>query len=331
MLFRVRIRADFQPGAPVQKPVEAIRSIIDRGQPLLLDGGVGSELDRRGFDVSSPLWSAEVVLRQPEALSVLHREYLDAGAQCITTASYQASVDGLRVRGMSPGEIESFFRVSVELACTARDEFMRDKPGADFRPLVAASVGPYGAYLADGSEYRGNYGVSDDRLRDFHRQRLHWLDQGAADLIACETIPDLQEARVLSQLLTSTSRPVWVSFSCRDAERLHDGNLLRSALELFTDLQQVFALGVNCCSPQLVESMIENIVACNTGKLIVVYPNSGQQYDAASKHRGGENDLWQWSGLAERWYRAGARIIGGCCRVGPDYIRELASRKSWHC
>ena len=315
----------------MQNPVEAIRSIVDRGRPLLLDGGVGSELDRRGYDVSSPLWSAEVVLQQPEALSALHRDYLDAGAQCITTASYQASVDGLRARGMSPNEIESVFRVSVELARTARDGFLRDKPDADFRPLVAASVGPYGAYLADGSEYRGNYGVSDERLRDFHRQRLHWLDRSTADLIACETIPDLQEARVLSQLLTSISTPAWVSFCCQDAERLHDGNSLRSALELFTDLQQVFALGVNCCSPLLVESMIENIIECNTGKLIVVYPNSGQQYDAASKHWSGENDLRHWSTQAERWYRAGARVIGGCCRVGPEYIRELASRNSWHC
>ncbi|MFZ9037668.1 MAG: homocysteine S-methyltransferase [Gammaproteobacteria bacterium] len=315
----------------MQKPVEAIRSVIDRGRPLLLDGGLGSELDRRGFDISSPLWSAEVILQQPDALSALHRDYLDAGAQCITTASYQASVDGLRARGMSLSEIESCFQLSVELACSARDEFLQDKPDADFRPLVAASAGPYGAYLADGSEYRGNYGVSDDRLRDFHRQRLHWLDRSAADLIACETIPDLQEAIVLSQLLVSSSTPAWVSFCCRDAERLHDGNSLRSALALFTDLPQVFALGVNCCAPQLVEPLIEYIVECNTDKLIVVYPNSGQQYDAASGHWAGENDLRQWAVQAERWYRAGARIIGGCCCVGPEYVRELASRNTWHC
>jgi len=315
----------------VQEPVAAIRSIIDCGRPFLLDGGVGSELDARGFDVSSPLWSAEAILRQPEALRALHRDYLDAGAQCITTASYQASVDGLRARGMSPGEIETVFQASVELACSARDEFMQDNPDADFRPLVAASVGPYGAYLADGSEYRGNYGVSDDRLREFHRQRLHWLDHSAADLIACETIPDMQEARVLSQLLATVSTPAWISFCCQDAQRLHDGNSLRSVLELFRDRQQVFALGVNCCSPLLLESMIDNIAGTGIGKLIVVYPNSGQQYDAASKHWDGADDLRQWSRQAERWYRAGARMIGGCCGVGPDKIRELASRKSWHC
>jgi len=297
----------------------------------LLDGGVGSELDVRGYDVASPLWSAEVILQQPEALRALHRDYLDAGAQCITTASYQASVDGLRARGMSLSEIEIVFQVSVELACGARDDFLRDNPDADFRPLVAASVGPYGAYLADGSEYRGNYGVSAERLREFHRQRLLWLDRSDADLIACETIPDLPEARVLSQLLASISTPAWVSFCCQDAERLHDGNPLRSALELFKDRQQVFALGVNCCSPLLVEPMIDNIARIDTGKLIVVYPNSGQQYDAASKHWGGADDLRQWSRQAERWYRAGARMIGGCCCVGPDYVRELASRKLWQC
>ncbi len=311
--------------------VKMIRATLESGRPFLLDGGLGGELELRGFDISSPLWSAELILEQPETLLALHRDYLDAGAQCITTASYQASVAGLELRGLDPVEIESVFRASVDLACRARDEFIGDNPDADYRPLVAASVGPYGAYLADGSEYQGNYGVGENQLRDFHAQRLEWLDSTAADLIACETIPDLQEARVLSRLLESVATPAWVSFCCQDAQRLHDGSQLQAAIELFDEHPGVFAIGVNCCPARLVEEMIKNIGAVERDKMIVVYPNSGQQYDAASKHWNGISELAGWSRLAGQWFEAGAAIIGGCCHIGPVYINELASKESWHC
>ncbi|TNF86553.1 MAG: homocysteine S-methyltransferase [Gammaproteobacteria bacterium] len=312
-------------------PVEAIRSLLDSGRPLILDGGLGGELDTRGYDISSPLWSAALIASEPEAIVTLHRDYLDAGAQCITTSSYQASVTGLQALGMNPGEVEKLFKLSVELACRARDEYLRENPGCEFRPLVAASVGPYGAYLADGSEYRGNYGLDDARLREFHQQRLRWLDDSGADLLACETMPDLQELRVLAGLLQSVSTPAWVSFCCRDADHLHDGNGFTRALELFVDHERVFALGANCCPPALIEPLIANIVAANSGKLIVVYPNSGQQYDADGKHWHGDSELQHWSQQAEAWFAAGAGLIGGCCSVGPAHIRELAARKSWHC
>jgi homocysteine S-methyltransferase len=311
--------------------VKTIRATFESGRPFLLDGGLGGELELRGFDVSSALWSAELILERPEALLEVHRDFLEAGARCISTASYQASEPGLKARGLSAAEIEGVFRASVDLACRARDQFMRDNPGLAYRPLVAASVGPYGAYLADGSEYRGNYGIGEKQLRDFHAQRLHWLDNTAADLIACETIPDLREAKVLRQLLESVVTPTWVSFCCRDSQRLHDGNRLRTACELFVDHPRVFAIGVNCCPPKLVAGMIENITAIEHGKMIVVYPNSGQQYDAASKHWSGASELNQWSRQALQWFQAGAGIIGGCCHIGPAFINELASIESWHC
>lgn len=311
--------------------VKIINAVLETKRPFLLDGGLGSELEHRGFDVSSPLWSAELVINQPEALLAIHRDYLEAGAQCITTASYQASIEGLKARGLSRNEIETVFRASVDIACRACDDFMRDKPASRFRPLVAASVGPYGAYLADGSEYRGNYGVDDSQLHDFHAQRLQWLDHSDADLIACETIPDLQEARVLSQLLESIAKPAWVSFCCRDSQHLHDGNRLQDAIALFAEQPGVFAIGVNCCPSNLVEAMIRNIRAVDSDKLIVVYPNSGQQYDAASKHWSGVSELPEWSQLAARWFAAGAAIVGGCCCIGPAYISDLASKKIWHC
>jgi len=311
--------------------LETIRAVVESGRPLLLDGGLGSELEARGYDISTPLWSAELILQQPEVLRALHRAYLDAGAQCISTASYQASIEGLAASGLSARQSEQVFRQSAALARAACDDFLCDHPGNDFRPLVAASVGPFGAYLADGSEYRGNYGVSDSRLREFHARRLQWLDDSVADLIACETMPDLQELRVLSRLLEAVNTPAWVSFCCRDAGRLHDGKPLQEAVELFAGHPRVFALGINCCAPDLVAAMIANIAAVDDTKMIVVYPNSGQQYDAASKNWSGASQLRDWSRQARHWFDAGADIIGGCCRVGPPYISELASIEEWHC
>ncbi|MCP4978874.1 MAG: homocysteine S-methyltransferase [Gammaproteobacteria bacterium] len=310
---------------------ELINSVIEQGQPLILDGGLGSELEARGYDVSSPLWSAELIRSKPEALLEVHRAYLDAGAHCITTASYQASLTGLQQVGLTADEIKAVFDTSVELACQARDEFLQDNPDCHYRPLVAASVGPYGAYLADGSEYRGNYGLSDVELDDFHRQRLLWFDQNGADLIACETIPDLQEARVLAQILESLSTPCWVSFCCRDETRLHDGNCLGDAATLFKDIDNVFALGVNCGALEQVEVQIRELRVVTQNKTIVVYPNSGAKYDAALKRWYGSESSSQWMHLANDWYQAGAGIIGGCCRIGPGHIDQLASRASWHC
>jgi homocysteine S-methyltransferase len=307
-----------------------IRAMIESETPLVLDGGLGSELDARGYDVSSALWSAELVSSHPAAIVEVHRAYLDAGARCIISASYQASIRGLEAAGYDPAAIRALFSDTVALACRARDEFLHDNPDCGYRPLVAASLGPYGAYLADGSEYRGRYGVEDEVLRSFHAQRLQWLDEAGADLIACETIPGLQEARVLAPLLESTLTPSWVSFCCRDAQSLQDGHRLADALALFRSLPRVLALGVNCCSPDIVVGLIDNLRLHAADKLIVVYPDSGAQYDAERKCRRGQQTVAQWSRQAVDWYRAGASIIGGCCGTGPEHIRQLAKRETWH-
>ena len=306
----------------------AIRSMIENVAPMILDGGLGSELDARGYDVSSALWSAELVRSHPDAILQVHRAYLDAGAHCIIGASYQASIPGFETAGYEAAAIQAVFRESIAIAQRARDEFLRANPDCGYRPLVAASIGPYGAYLADGSEYRGNYGVDDAVLRRFHAERLRWLDESGADLLACETIPDLQEARVLAQLLASASTPSWVSFCCRDAQLLQDGNSLEDAVGLFQTLPSVFAVGVNCCQTGIVEELIRNLRTLAPHKLIVVYPNSGAQYDAATHSWHGQETARQWSQQAAAWSRAGASIIGGCCRIGPEHIRQLAKRWS---
>jgi len=309
--------------------LETIKAALGAQRPLLLDGGMGSELAARGYDVATPLWSAEMILQQPGALAGVHRAYLEAGAECVTTASYQASVPGFAARGLSAERIAAVFDASVEIAraeCVAHAR-RRGTPPA----LVAASIGPYGAYLADGSEYRGNYAASDAELEDFHASRLELLDAAGADLLACETIPDLREARIVARLLESAKTPAWVSFCCRDAATLHDGNALETAVAALAAHPRVFALGVNCCDPGIVEAAIGRIRAAAPDKLIVVYPNSGQQYDARARQWRGSAELRHWSSLAQRWYEAGAAMIGGCCNLGPRHIRELATRESWHC
>jgi len=308
--------------------LEPIQAALDADRPFLLDGGLGSELAARGYDIATPLWSAEMILQRPDALAEVHRDYLEAGAECITTASYQASVPGLAARGMPPARIAEVFANSIKIALAECDAFAKRRPPAP-RRLVAASIGPYGAYLADGSEYRGNYAASDAELEDFHASRLELLDGAGADLLACETIPDLREARIVGRMLEGAGTPAWVSFCCRDASTLHDGNALRSAVELFADHPRVFALGVNCGAPAHAEAAIGVIRAAAPGKLVAVYPNSGQQYDAEARQWRGSAEMQHWSGLAQRWYAAGAALIGGCCNLGPQHIRELAARTSW--
>ena len=305
--------------------------MLEDSRPLLLDGGLGSELAARGYDLSSPLWSARLIIDEPDAIVAVHRDYLDAGARCITGASYQASVAGLEAAGYDADAIEAVFHDSIALARRACDEFLRDNPDCGYRPLVAASIGPYGAYLADGSEYRGNYGVDDAVLRQFHARRLALLDAGGADLLAVETIPDLTETRVLARLLAACRTPAWVSFCCRDPGHLQDGSALGEAVALVADLPGVVAIGANCIEPAIVTELVSNLRRAAAGKLIVVYPNSGAQYDAGRKRWHGQESPRDWSRQALEWYRAGAELIGGCCRIGPEHIRQLATRTTWHC
>ena len=314
------------PVKPVQNPFS---TLLVRGQPVILDGGLGSELEARGYDLSSSLWSAELLLDQPQAIVDIHLAYLEAGAQCLTSASYQASVTGLLAAGLSQQQARAALTGSVALARSACEIYRTRHPEADFKPLVAASIGPYGAFLADGSEYRGDYGVDDATLYDFHRQRLGWFDQSGADLIACETIPSLQEARILSRLLETVNTPAWISFACRDDARLNDGHELAQAVTLFVTHPKVIGLGINCTAPQFIEALVGEIKsvfeACNLPeKTILVYPNSGEHYNGSSKTWHGTVTPLECGRASRVWQQAGASVIGGCCRMGPAHIRAMA-------
>lgn len=293
---------------------------------VVLDGGLATELERQGQNLNHQLWSARLLLTDPDSIRKAHRAYLEAGANCITTASYQASMPGLAAVGISGAQAEKLLRDSVLIAQQAVADFLGRpwRQGEIDRPIVAASIGPYGAFLADGSEYRGNYGISRDELRDFHAERLDLICEARPDLLACETIPSAQEAEVLRDLLMESSDAMaWVSFSCVDGEHLCDGTPLRECAALFEHCPQVFAIGLNCTAPQYALSLIEKIRVAAPTKRIVVYPNSGQVYNAERRIWTGPSTAVEFGELAKQWLDAGATLIGGCCQTGPEHIRAI--------
>jgi homocysteine S-methyltransferase len=283
---------------------------------VVLDGGMSNALEALGHDISGELWTARLLRDAPEAIADVHRTYFRAGADVATTASYQASVPGFCSLGMGVREAESLIRHSVLLAREVRDDLSADG-GVRF---VAASVGPYGAVLADGSEYRGRYGLTATELRDFHGPRLELLASAEPDLLAVETIPDLVEAEVLVTLLDEIDVPAWFSFSVAGG-RTRAGQPLEEAFGVASSASTVVAVGVNCCAPSDVLDALHRARAV-TGRSLIAYPNSGEVWDASARAwRGGSAYDVQ---LARQWVDAGVSYVGGCCRVGPGQIESLA-------
>lgn len=290
---------------------------------LILDGGLATELERRGYDLRDPLWSARILLDAPDAIRQVHLDYLRAGADCVISASYQATPQALRARGFTVAQSAVWLQRSVTLAAEARDLFLAEPAVDRLRPLVAASVGPYGAYLANGAEYTGAYDLDRAGLVDFHRERWEILAGSSADILACETIPSYPEALALAELLAATpERYAWFSFSCRDGQHISDGAPLATCLAALEDLPNLAAVGINCTAPRYIPDLIA-VARAVTRKPILVYPNSGEQFDAAHNVWIGSVDPVAFAQAALVWYAAGAALIGGCCRTGPTHIAGI--------
>jgi homocysteine S-methyltransferase len=288
---------------------------------VVLDGGLATELERRGADLRDPLWSAKVLVEEPERIVDVHRAYIDAGADVVITASYQASFEGLRARGFDDATASDLLARSVSCARAA---------AGDRRVLVAASVGPYGAMLADGSEYTGDYGLGNDRdvarrtLRDFHLRRTEALAGAHPDLLAIETIPSGVEVEALVEVLDQIGDvPAWVSFSCGDDGHLHDGTAIEEAVAVVDASPAVVAIGVNCTAPGLVPALLRR-AAARTTKRLVAYPNRGATWDPVRKAWSGDAVPQGFGPLARDLRYAGADLIGGCCGTGPEDIVDVA-------
>jgi homocysteine S-methyltransferase len=282
-----------------------------RPDPVVLDGGFSTALETRGHDLSGLLWSARLLRDAPEEVVAAHRTFVDAGAEVVISASYQASHAGYARAGLTAEQCDADLEASVRLA----------REGADGRARVAASVGPYGAHLADGSEYTGYPHVGRTELRDFHARRLERLVAAAPDLVAVETIPELLEAEVVVDLLRQIApeMPYWVSFSATGGGLLTGGAPFAEAVEVVGE--PAVAVGVNCTAPEHIDELLGSARATVP---FVVYPNAGAVYEAETK-------TWTDGGTAEfspstvrRWQGLGAGYIGGCCGIGADGIRGIA-------
>ena len=310
------------PDPPEARPGQSGRHT----EPLILDGGLATELEADGFDLNHALWSARVLIETPDAIRAVHARFLEAGADCIIAATYQASFPGLSRYGLSDKESERIFRLAVELAAEERNRFWRDPANraGRRRPLVAASVGPYGAFLADGSEYTGDYAIDDAGLATFHWRRLEVLARAGADLLAVETIPSAREARVLRRLLErlESSPPAWMSFTCRDGAHVSDGTPVEEIASDLADCSRIHWVGVNCTAPKHLAELIPRIGAAS-GKPVVAYPNGDGRWDPVRKIWETPAETADLPQLAPEWRRLGATLIGGCCRTRPQDIRGM--------
>jgi homocysteine S-methyltransferase len=290
--------------------------------PVVLDGGLATLLEAHGHDLSSALWSARLLADNPAAITAAHAEFFRAGAQVAITSSYQASFQGFEQLGLDRAEAEVLLRRSVRLAREAADA----TAASAGQRWVAASVGPYGAALADGSEYRGDYGLTVAELRDWHRPRLEILADSGADVLALETIPALAEAEALLAEVQALGVPAWLSMTCSGG-RTRAGERAEEAFGMTAGLDEIIAVGVNCIDSVEAADLVTMAVE-SSRKPAVVYPNSGESWDAVAR---------SWAGTATFgpehaavWVASGARLVGGCCRVGPGAIRQLArSAPGW--
>ncbi|XP_042019273.1 homocysteine S-methyltransferase 2-like [Salvia splendens] len=310
------------------------------GGVAVIDGGFATELERHGADLNDPLWSAKCLLTSPDLIRRVHLDYLEAGADIILTASYQATIQGFKNQGYSVEQGENMLRKSVELAREARDIYytrcqeapIKDSTGdkilKQHQILVAASVGSYGAHLADGSEYSGDYGdaMNLEFLKDFHRKRVKVLADAGPDLIAFETVPNRLEAQAFAMLLEeeNINIPAWLSFNSKDGINVVSGDSITECVAAAESSNKVVAVGINCTPPRFIRDLVLSIKKV-TSKPILIYPNSGESYDADIKQwvqHTGVSDK-DFASYVNKWCEAGASLVGGCCRTTPHTIRSI--------
>jgi homocysteine S-methyltransferase len=302
---------------------DPLQIFLNRQGFVMLDGGLATEMEKHDANLDDDLWSAKMLIESPELIRQVHSDFLKSGADIIATATYQASFEGFEKAGYHAEQAECLMRLGVDLAVLACESFWakNENHTGRIRPLVAASIGPYGATLHDGSEYHGNYGLDKKHLKDFHRPRMQILADTAADLFAFETIPSRLEAEALIELMQEfPAKQAWLSFSCKDEKHVSHGELFADCVALVEASDQMFAAGVNCTDPEYVDSLLESVDG--NSKPLAVYPNSGEQWNS-------QGNQWMGDGCAtmpvQDWYDRGARLIGGCCRTTMEEITRMRS------
>mmetsp|Transcript_49798 Transcript_49798/g.125208 ORF Transcript_49798/g.125208 Transcript_49798/m.125208 type:complete len:324 (+) Transcript_49798:204-1175(+) len=315
--------------------MDALDDLLHKRDVVILDGGLATHLETLGADISHPLWSFKMLIEQPELVKQAHLDYMLAGSDIVITSSYQATLPVLAKHGFDRTQAIALLKKSVQVAIDAREDFMQQQP-TQGRPLVAASVGPYGASTCDGAEYHGHYGLTCAELAEFHRDRMEVLVGCSPDILAVETVPSFLEVQAITALLQEVAPgvPAWVAVSCRDGCTMNDGTPIQSFHSHMNGVQrQALTLpGINCTHPEFVTPLLSAMSAGRRAgggacQPFVVYPNSGEGWDAVAKAWvPNELGLSSFEQTALQWRALGARVIGGCCRTGPTHIRLLRSQ-----
>lgn len=293
---------------------------------MVIDGSMSTALEALGANTKSSLWTAAALAEQPGLVKQVHIDYFRAGADCGITCSYQATIPGLTAHGYTEEQAERIIADSVKIFLEARDEWWDEEGEEAGRayPVCLAGIGPYGAYLADGSEYRGNYGVSDQTLYDFHRRRAEILAEAGADMLLIETQPSLKEALIEAEIAEDLGIDYWISFSCRDGLRINEGDLIRDcAKALSSGYPGLKMIGVNCSKPEYIVSLIHELRNA-TDIPVGVYPNSGLVYDPSTKTWSKAEGQLDFGEYAISYMKAGAAAVGGCCTTDASHIRQVA-------
>ena len=307
----------------------SIKNVLEQNKILVIDGSMATALERLGADNSSALWTAGTLARRPDLVKQVHLDYFRAGADCGITCTYQATFPGLIKHGYSEGQAESIIADSIKIFLEAREQWWNEEGKEKGRvyPVCLAGIGPYGAYLADGSEYTGNYQVSDEELDTFHRKRLETVKEAGADVALIETQPSFHEAKIAAQICEEIGLDYWISFSCKDGKHINEGKEIQDCVkELSTGYPRLQMVGVNCTKPEYVASLIKEMKQ-GTDLPIGVYPNSGLIYDAKTKTWTQPEDILDFGSYATEYLEAGAVAVGGCCTTDVDQIQQVVQAK----
>ena len=300
-----------------------IKTLLEQKKHIVIDGALASELQRRGCDLNDSLWSAKVLIEQPELIQQVHYDYFVAGADCAITASYQATPMGFAQKGIELEESIKLIKTSVKLAQQAKMQYLNDIK-QDKALLIAGSVGPYGAYLANGSEYTGDYQLSESEFIAFHKDRVAALIDAGVDILACETMPSFLEIKALAKLIQQFPMVnCWFSLTLKDQQHISDGTPLTEVIEYLNSIEQIVSVGINCIALEKVTPALE-VLSKLTSKPLIVYPNSGEQYDPTTKqwHKNHHHNC-TFANQLDTWIKLGAKLIGGCCQTTPEDIVEI--------
>jgi len=305
--------------------IKVIDDILKQYPFIVLDGGLATELEKKGFDLNDHLWSAALLVNNPGAIRDIHLSYLEAGADCIITSSYQATISGFMKKGFSQKEAADLIKLSVKLAREAVEIFL-DNNSCKNRPLpfVAGSAGCYGSFLADGSEYRGDYHLEFHEYADFHRPRVELLAEAGADIIAFETIPCAEEGTAIVEFMKDYPElPYWIVFSVKDEVHISNGDVFADFIKNTKFSDNLIGCGINCSDPGNTTAILKGLQNLEK-KNFVVYPNSGEIYDKHCNCWKEPENMDLFLASVSTWYEFGAKIIGGCCRTGPEEVKFIS-------